>query len=173
MNEIAAVIKRGETVIQTTLHRAPIGLSVSVKVHPGIEEFMRRAGGGETVPVAASGRYWTPLSKTAPPLQAYVITPLEPFVIEDGSYVNLEALGYPLILDRNDRWPSNSVNISFLRLVGISEGAGITFGVKGVTSLSGASRLKDKLALAQIRFYKEYLRPMDFEITVSTSEISI
>lgn len=173
--ETASVIKRGETCIYTGLHRSLIGLTISVKTVPGVEEFMRRLGGGETVEVNAFGRYWLPewaLSipplPTGPPLMAYSVVPLEIMRTDDGPTITIDRLGQPFLhtVDRTE-----FINLSFLRLVGISEGAGVTFGMKGVYSLDGLRKLKDKLAVAERKFYLEYLRPIDLNVFINTTEV--
>lgn len=179
------VVKGGETCIQTTLSRRnrrfgdPAewkgGLIVSVKTLPRVEEFMQSLGQGETVDVGTVGRHWFPIS--GQPLQAYIIQSLNASrkQSDDGSFVTLDKLGSPLLLtdsERGDKYPT--VNLSFLRLRGISEGAGVMFGIKGVFSLDELQSFEKHLTAAQRKFYNDYMRPIDITIqlvTMSTQEV--
>ena len=173
---VATVTKGGETIIQTVLSRRsrragdPLGwkggLLITIKTLPRVEEFMQSLGQGETVDVSTVGRYWQEMSNQ--PLQAYIIQPLNSKQqSDDGSTITLDALGYPLVIQDphgGDRYPT--VNISFLRLRGISEGAGVTFGVKGVYNLDEMCKLRDRITLATRRFYVDYIRPIDMTVDI-------
>jgi len=179
----ANVVKSGELCIQTTLSRRNRrhgdppdwkgGLLISVKTLPRVEEFMQSLGTGETVDVGTVGRHWQAMS--AHPLHAYIIQNIPTHPGEDGTTVSLDKLGNPLLLidpERGEKYPM--INLSFLRLRGISDGAGITFGIKGVYSLDEMQRIEKRLTAAQRRFYNDYMRPIDITIqliTMSTQEV--
>ena len=183
--EVANVIKGGETCIQTILSRRhrragdPAGwkggLLITIKTLPRVEEFMQNLGQGEIVDVATVGRYWQEMPNQ--PLQAYIIQPFQKQQSDDGSIITLDALGHPLVIQEpgTDRYPV--VNISFLRLRGISEGAGVTFGVKGVYSRNEMGVLRDRITSATRRFYVDYIRPIDMTVdiivTVSQQEVQL
>lgn len=197
-DEVTTVLKRGENVLIFTLHRSPEGIRVSVKVHQAVEEFMRQLSGVEvqTFPVTALGKYWVPIGDT--PLLAYRLA--EPLNGVDGDLRwTVDPIAEPLLLqvggrrsqaaappgtpsgsisrgllddfDPSDRPSHPSVNLSFLRLVGASEGAGITFGLKGVQSLEALRETKDKVGAGFRSFYNRYLLPIDLTAIVSTREL--
>lgn len=163
----AAVIKRGETCIITELRRNALGLQLRVKTHPAVELFMRGLSdpSGSPLDVTVSDRYWEPQKGQS--LLAYRFA--QPF-IPTGDYT-LEALGRPLIEpeDRN----SGHINLSFLRLIGISEGAGISFALKGVYSLDALRRMQDRLTYSQQQFYINYIRPVNCSVIVSSQEVQL
>lgn len=179
----ASVIKGGETPIEILLSRkSKVGLRLSVKAFPQIEDYMRALGTGDRIPVELSGRHWRPVNQSDPPLMAYNLT--ERLSLK-GAY-NLDALGQPL--EAEDRYydgpptppgaitldggRSNGwVNLSFLRLAGISEGAGVSFQVRGVYTTDAAIELGERLSKAAYRFFLDYLRPVDVIVKVSTQEV--
>jgi hypothetical protein len=182
--QIASVVKSGETHIWVMLSRSgrkqgdPAdwkgGTRVTVRATTRVEEFMQNLGAGEVVDVATIGRYWQPIGGI--PLNAYVTQPFNPhFQIDDGSFITLDRLGHPLILPSPDGQQDrhSTVNLSFLRLRGISEGLGVTFGIKGVYSLDELRKVKDRISAASRRFYVDYLRPVDLLVTVSTQEVQL
>ena len=166
----AAVIKRGETCIETVFHRSFEGLVVDVKVHPGVEAFMRHHGHGETAPVVVNGRHWS-IAPREQPLMAYAYQPMELLRSDDGSYITLDKLGQPLVDTKDGR--ETYVNLSFLRLVGASEGAGVRFTIAGVYSDKFLRNQRDLIGNAQKKFYIEYLRPIDLRVTISTAEMVV
>lgn len=171
MSEAINVIKQGEMRVQVVLSRSPQGVLVRALAHPHVEEFMQRVGGGETVNVTSMGRHWIPLNKDVP-LLAYTIPPMEPIIGEDGVSINIDLLGRPLTT-LDERRGNDSLNLSFLRLVGISEGAGVQFGVKGVYTTTELRRLRDRMQLACQRLYNEYLRPVDVTFTLNAYELRL
>ncbi len=168
--ETAEVIKRGETCIETLLHRSLAGLSIDVKVHPGVEEFFRLRSVGEQVAVSTIGRHWTPTDKTKP-LMAYGYHALESLRSDDGATISVDRLGSPIIETKNNG--EVIVNISFLRLVGASEGAGIRFNINGVYSDKYLRTMREYLGNAQKKFYIEYLRPIDMRVTILTADLVV
>lgn len=174
------IVKRGETVLQFTLSRHQIGLAMRVKAHPLIEDFIRSMSGPEvsTLDVKASGRHWHPLMfdskevdgklvKVPKVLTAYRFTSTP--AKEQG--FTLDYLGSPLIINPAEDGPRTPlVNLSWLRLVGISEGLGITFGVKGVQSYDAMVIMKDQIAEGMKVFYTKYLKPADLTVTIATQE---
>lgn len=180
----ANILKRGENVLAFSLHRSPVGISMTVKAHNAIEEFMRKNSGAEiqTVKVASVGRYWE--AKGKEPLTAYrLVEKLQPDPQDNVRWSLEHGLGDPLIIVpqrddgelRRDGPPTGlltlkggTVNLSFLRLVGISEGAGVSFGIKGVQSLEALQDTKDRIGTAFRAFYVQYLKPVDLTVNIST-----
>jgi len=181
INVVGSVIKSSETCIQFILsrkgrkHGDPAdwkgGVSVTVRALPRVEEFMQNLGNG-TVDPQTSGRYW--ISFDERPLSAYIIQPVQAPMSDDGSAVSLNRLGQPLLMTHPDSG-NTVVNLSLLRLRGISEGTGVTFGLRGVYSLTELHKVRDKLVCASRRFYDEFVRPVDIGVTIygSTSEVKL
>lgn len=165
----ASVVKSGETPIEIYLsRRAEIGLRVQVKTFPQIEEYMRNLGTGTHIQVELSGRHWRPLKKDGAPLMAYDLMEK----LGDKDYL-LDSLGQPLFNPNNDgvHMPNIPPNISFLRLVGVSEGPGVSFQLRGVFSETAERELAIRLQKAATQFFLDYIRPVDFIVKVSMQEI--
>ena len=179
------VIKRGETSLTMTLHRSAGGLTLMVKAHPQIETFMRGLGTGEQIDVKACGPVWRPISKRddsgAPlnprPLMIYNQTiPVEPITIATGDVANINRPGQMIIEPYNDGISPGRkqlVNLSFLRIVGISEGAGVAFTVRGVHTYEAVNRMREQIGEAYKVFYRTYMKPIRMDIVVSTQEVPI
>lgn len=162
------VLKRGETILQSRFRRGAKGLRVWFKTHPSIEDIMR--SWAETVggqPVIGNtntyGRYWIGAS----PLPFYVVQEGRGSFPFSGGLYRLDSPGQPL-LDQNE-----VVNLSFLRLVGISENAGVEFTIAGVYSEPEAKRIQQLIGQASKRFYADYLLPVDLELTLSSQEVRV
>lgn len=181
------IVKRGETTMQVRLKRNTVGLFVSVKVHPGVEEFARALGSGDIQDVRALGRYWTPVgvrpssNPAECPLGTYNMTN-NPGLINAGSGVmfRLDRPGQPLsepsgvpttTRSRNGDNDIPVINLSFLRLQGVSEGAGVNFHVKGVYTMDAVKSLAEQIKDACRAFYAMYLKPIDLAVVVSTQEL--
>lgn len=180
MAETGTIIKRGETVIQFTLHRNQshskdgVGLFMSVKTVPAVEDFMRQLSVGlEPVEVKAAGRYWIALDKDHP-LTCYRLSEKIPIEQADDNGADnpfgFDYIGSPLLIP-SDHYRKPILNLSFLRLVGISEGAGVSFGIKGVQSLDSLHQIQEDMSTACRKFYVRYLKPIDLTVMVSTQEI--
>lgn len=175
----AAVVKRGETCIITTLSRTALGLSLRVKTHPAVELFMRGLAPADAPPVEVGivDRYWVPTTKQ--PFLAYRMgIALSPIInpATGGPLFTLDRLARPLLDDVDSDGRARSdlpVNLSYLRLIGISEGAGVVFNIRGVYSLDALRTLQDRIAIAQQQFYVNYIRPVNLSVIVSTQEIQL
>lgn len=147
------IVKGGETILTLELGRSKLneGLLLKVKAAPQIEAFMRSLGGGDSFNTILGGRYWEPIGTT--PLRVYnAIHNLPPSTI-----YTLTQHGRPLIPDLK----TDQVNLSFLRLVGISEPEGISFVVKGVYSKDLIYRIYTKVTEATTELYKQFLKPVN------------
>ena len=186
--------KGGEDIIQTSLRRTTQGLLVTIKAHPRVEEFMQRLSGGEVVSVSSIGRNWLtewtepeirvgdkviPSNRhiiRAEPLRAYALhVPFEPFRSNDGTWIDLDRLGHPLLSqgsnDGSIRGNDEQLNMSFIRLVGISQPEGVQFLLKTVFSMNGMKKLRDSIQNAQNSFITEYIKNVEYTITTATQTI--
>jgi len=167
------VIKKGETCLHVTLSRVKsvpanfpvgLGLMVSVKAHPALEEFCKNTiGDGKLIPVELINKGWVGTDPSKG-LQCYNL-PNRFTHVTGNIALDLGPIGTPL-------YQGDTVNLSFLRLAGISEGAGVSFYCKGVFSQDTMRNMKDKIGIATRALYNEYLRPVDMSIQVSTQEIA-
>lgn len=167
MAEDLTCIKRGETPIQGRLTRSSKGLRLSIKAHPLIEQLLREWSTHEAISVGTLGREWFPSDKE--PFQVWSLNQsLGPQLFGPALYYRIDQPGTPLIKIGDGM---TTINISFLRLIGISEGTGKTFDIKGVYSKDYIHDLGQKLITACKSFYASYLLPVDLHIKVSTEEI--
>ena len=172
-SEMSKIIKRGETVTQVILHRSMKGVSLQVKAHPAIEEFARALGDGEAQDIKIYGRHWHAIGDK--PLRIYnndlKVFKCESLTTDDPGNAKIgfryDQPGQPLI-DGN-----GFLNISFLRLVGVSEGGGVTFGISGVYTLDSLKRIRDSISSACRKFYVHYMRPVDLSVTISTQDLQL
>lgn len=163
----ASLIKSGELCMRLSLSRSALGLKVNVKVSPLIENFMRSLGTGDPEDVTAYGRLWLPEQETMP-LKVWNMGRNPMHTMTSNRY-SIAMPGSKLDLT-HDVGP-DAVNLSMLRLVGASEGDGVTFHIKGsVHSLDGLRDLKNKLGAAGRNLYVDYIKPVD--LTVYVTQIS-
>lgn len=186
MEEDLNIVKGGESVVRISLIRSARGLRVEVKAHPVVEEFfkMNAIHQGQTEPtthqVAVLGRFWQGAAgkgDTTAGLLAYDRVQQLPIVLGGDStdVANIDRLGQPLLephAHASGRRAHN-VNLSFLRLVGLSEPEGIVFYVRGVHSIDLVRETKDKIAEGVKRFYATYLKPVEMSVVCMTQEVSL
>ena len=178
--------------------RHPEGIVVTVKALPQIEAFMRTIATpegliegdigpdgnplGEPQPITrdalTEGRSWLPIDKDVP-LRLYVlsrlVSPVNGLRLDKGSQPLVSQGGGDLVESRDTpvgykSGNSRYANLSFLRLVGISEGAGVSFVVRGVFSDQQVKEIHSILLDGVRRFWTAYLKPMNMCIQVSTQE---
>jgi hypothetical protein len=170
----AVVAKSGETRIQTSLSRSSDGLKVTIWAQPQVEDFLRSLGTGSVIDVQTLGRYWAPagrelfvysLSKELGGLD--VNGKFSYYLDHPGTAISsIPEEGYSLT-----RGGGGALNLSFLRLVGISESGGVSFTVKGVYTRSMITQLGSQIEQATQKFYREFLKPYKLVISVSTMPI--
>lgn len=179
------ISKGGETKIQFTLRRSGHGLTIWVKTHPSVEELMKSLGNGELSDVRTYGRHWTPIPKESE-LQVYhmetgsmqgatwrldkvggqILSP----IMDDAPIPH--NTGAPTFTRHPTNWTSAQIaNLSFLRLVGVSEGVGVTFGVHGVFTFDQLASMKDKLTEGCKGLCKAYLTPVNYTVGITTYEM--
>lgn len=188
VEDVSAVVKSGDTGIRLFLSRSHLGLTLEVKLHPSVEDFMRNLSGGELVNTSINGRYWYPIDahgkalNDPPPMMAYECDITDKLMTDEGKEVVLGRLCQPLVeygssvqqvpgtsrLQVSNTPAHDKINISFLRLVGASNGKGVKFGVRGVFSKSSIYKMRDDLGEACRKFYMEYLRAMDLNVYIMT-----
>lgn len=177
--------KRGESCISMTFRRSMNGLTLTVKTHPLVEEFFRNISTGENVDVRNVGRHWTGLQKDQP-LMAYNLAEPIPFIHLDGAKrVRFDRLATHLVSPIGGGGDDGGlraapatagggreqdVNLGFLRLVGIGDGTGVTFTIRGVFSEKSVQDMRDAVAEGAKRFYQAYMKPLNMNISIVSSE---
>lgn len=162
--EVAQVVKTGENCIYVVIDRCPAasiakaGYQVSVTANIAVEEFFRGLGDGSVQLADTWSRGWLPIPKDGPPVTVYNLG--QPIRSDD---YRIDRPGAPLILPE-----TNEVNLSFLRIPGISDGM-VTFGVRGVIAFDQLRDVKSRVQSALGQFYKSYVRPVSLSVRVSTS----
>lgn len=192
----AITSKNGEIQIETSLRRSAQGLLVTVKASPAVEEFMQRVSEGDTQAVIASGRYW--LTEFTDPLsgkkvvinpnnlEAYSLYhPIPNFRSDDGVMASLENIGRPIFeIDMNEgsrgrpqlvnrdgsSAGDNVLNLSFIRLVGISNPEGVKFLLKSVISFGSLQRLRDQIQTAQNTFFRNYIKTIEYVVSTISQQ---
>lgn len=165
------VVKGGETIVNCTVSRAVRGAAITIKISPTLEEMMKNLGTGEVVDVRTIGhRYWDNQTK-GEKLMLYELTAASAQgVVADGAVpYRLDAPGHPIVITNDRGGYPEIVNLSFLRLVGISEG--LTFIVKGVFQEKDIIRMGERIRAAIKAFYANFMRPVDYHIVVSAQAI--
>lgn len=155
------LVKGGEQMISVSLLRNTAGIKVTVKAHPAVEEHFA-AQSGELLSVTEFGREWT--SKSA--LQVYHVVADPGVVTGPSGRYQIATVGRALVNDE-------VVNLSFLRLRGISEENGVTFYLKGAYSWPYVQKLAQRIVQAGRQFYMDYLKPGDITVTISTQETKL
>ena len=193
-DETVSIVKGGETIVEFTLSRTYVGTRLRVKAHSIVEDFFHQLVDPDNphVDVRAHGRYWEPVNsfgKVDKSSKLIAYSMIIPGELGDSSGLSLGLLGGPLSgglledIRGNDLTPAQPsigstyrpfredyINISFLRLVGISEGNGVTFGIKGIHTEPMLRKLKDQLYDEIKKFYVKFMKPIDLTVTMVVQE---
>lgn len=164
------VSKGGETKYRFNLNRSKMGLNFSIWAHPDIEEGFRLISEGtQPLEVGVFGRSW----RSTQPLLAYDTSAC---VIKGGANdprFSIDYLGQPLFIP-DGRGPGGLggvVNLSFLRLIGISEGEGVKFAIKGVVfGEEQITKLQIDIAEALKVFHRTFMKPINVTLFVTSQE---
>lgn len=137
------------------------GVKWSFKVDPRVEEFFKSFSGNQFSPAnILGGRDWTAIGEA--PLQCYQVS-------EDAfHHANHFFLGYQSFPMFVDQFP-NKINLSFLQVVGASEGK--EFLVKTPLSKGGKKDVRMMIERGMNEFAREYLMFGKMVIRVSSFEV--
>jgi hypothetical protein len=166
------------TWIDFTITRGPIrgkdrnrvGLLIRIKARRDVEEFMSSLAQGRRVPVDAVADMWQNCNPDDSGLEFYEVD--SPF--ENQRLYSLEHVaGPPIISQNNDgrglriqQQQDDVVNLSFLRLAGISNDSGITVGLIGAYSNDYLKKMKLLLPKAITQFLQDYIIPVTINLQV-------
>lgn len=148
--------------ITMRLRRSTQGIIVFVKAHEAFERYFKSLS-GESSPVSNYHREWTPLTPKGP-LQVWDMTAHTGIIQGSGIRYRIDVPGYQLMMD------SEVINMSFLRLVGVSSPEGISFEVKGAFTRKYIQNLVRLLMNAGKWLYIDFLKPVDIMVTVNAQE---
>lgn len=143
--------------IAITLGRHRDGIKVHVKTWPDVEVFFSKwSGGVQERP--AHGRLWKPVGDSELRLWALALhnvnpTPMRPYSLVHSGAGFVVGDGY--------------ANISFLRLIGISEPEGRSFVMETVLGKSEVASMAQRLSDACNLYYGEYLQDITMRAVVS------
>lgn len=156
----------GENWLKLSMTPHKKGLLVEVKAHPLIEDFIRSLGSGKTQSLEENigrGRTgWTVTDPEAGPIavwhmgQNLELPPGE----REQFYLNLP--GYGLLYD-------NIINLSFLRIAGISNGVSF-ISERDVYPIAFRRELKRRIGDAFRRFCMDYIKPVKITLVMTGLE---
>lgn len=143
------------------------GLELELYAHPRVEQFFKILA-GTTKPVnieGCGGKLW--FSPEGKQLQIYNFPQVRD--IRDAPYTYFYP-GYGF--NNTDLGLADySTNLSFLRLIGISEPGGVKLGIKSVMSFPAREELKESLIMSVRKFIRENLSKTKLELIITQREI--
>jgi hypothetical protein len=165
-----SVSKGGELLLQTAVRRDKKGVTITVRASASIEDMMATMALDQAPrPVAEYHRYWTSDKNLVVYGLAADLGGIK--AVSSRLAYRLDRPGNPLDLRDDARGAGiEIINLSFLRLVGVSDG--VSFTVNQVYSRDGIADLCKKVEEATRHFYVQYLKPIDMRIMVITQELS-
>lgn len=141
-------------------NKAGAGIDITVRALPEIEQFMKNLGRGRKDPIESYGGMWI-----KPDERSLDVYALAQGLSEDRVNYTIAYPGREIILD------DDVVNISFLRLAGISEGTGVTFTLAGVMSAKERIDLRNKFSRAVRQFCLDYITPTKVSVVIEGNEL--
>lgn len=163
------MVKSGEMCLNINVRRALGGVNFSVKAAPAVEALFKSWGDGGSRRVHEYVRDgWLPVGGAQ--LNVYNLAKPNGISIgDDGETFCIDNPGHPIISTHPVSGQENVLNMSFLRLEGISTDTGISFSIKGVYTIEMLKKIVDRIRFASRRIYNSYLKPADFNLQVFTS----
>lgn len=147
-------IKPGTDLIDIQVKRGLRGITVHVKAHQIVESFMSAISHGKIRQLGDLDNTWAS-AQPEQPLQIYNIN------------YNLATQDYQLNLAGGDLFQGNVLNLSFLKLKGISDEDGVTFNLTTPINRDQFKRLEGMLLNATTNFYRDFIKPMNLSVSVS------
>jgi hypothetical protein len=141
-------------------------LIINVRARPEIENFMRGLANDRKLPVDNFADMWDSVNKQI--LQAYDIQQNFP-----SHVYTLEAVGLPLLpnyievnLGKKEAFNNDTVNLSFLKLVGISEPEGVSIAFNNPYSAQYINKFKALWPAAALQFLRDYVVPITIHLSI-------
>lgn len=166
---VSDLIKNSDLCIHIGLSRSRHGIRLDVKTSPVVETFMRSLGNGEKQPISAWGRDWVPDNEdTQLVVWRADSSKIAKLTTSSGIEYGLNYVARALDISADLGTTKGVANLSFLRLVGVGEGNGVSFHIKNtVSSLSNMRDLKNLLGSAAKNLYADYIRPVNLNVYVA------
>lgn len=160
--------------VDFTLTRGPIrgeernkvGLILKIKARRDVEDFMRGLADGHRTLVEAVGDSWYNCNNSGTPLEVY-----DAAVEARNKLYTMNGVGQPLLVIQDPgrlRAANNEeqVNLSFLKLVGISNSEGVSIGFVGAYSADYVSKVRNALPNVVTQFLRDYLVPITINLQI-------
>lgn len=143
--------------------KANIGLTYHVRVDPRIEAFVRQLGQGENIDVFNYANDWTPISPAN--MSIYSFPQASDAAMRAQGFTMLFPGGLPTLAAKaiglRETVPGEEfVNMSFLRIVGISSPEGVTFGINSAHSTPYVRKLLSDITNHMKVIIRDYISPL-------------
>jgi hypothetical protein len=142
-----------------TLDRRSDGVTLVARADPRVEAFMSGLGYGESDPTDLYGRMWVPSDPTK------ILRVYKSSVDLGGRFLDKYTMSYPCgAFDME-----GLINLSFLRLVGLSEG--VSFRIELPMSRSRVGSLKNNILEGVQEFLREYIVPVHVNLKLVSQPV--
>lgn len=158
MEDIVEVSKGGICWFEMSINRGAKGMELFVRAAPQIEAFMKNLG-GEKEQVAMYGRDW--IAVGGKDLEIYGI----------GKIGNGQTYALSRPAEGFDNPKDGRVNITFLRLVGISEPAGVRFLITEPVSKQYIKGISARLIGEVKNFVRDFIVPVTVNLRISSQDL--
>ena len=169
-------LERGST--KQSFKDKGIGLRVTVRARPSVEEFIKQLAGGRTTDATAYGEAWHSMDDS--PLEVYIVD--EPDQTTDytllgvgGSLIQYPAQprsrGLSTLGSSDPTAPKPTINLGILRLVGISKPDGVTIGLQGMYSPEYMKILRAQLPIVTRQFLHDYIVPITLNLEIVSKDV--
>lgn len=156
------VVKSGICWFELGVGRGSKGLEISLKAVPQLEEFFQGLSGGKKDPIELYGRNWS--SGDNRDLEIYGLQ--RDLQLENANYfVNRPT--EPLEEDGR----GSRLNLSFLRLVGISDPQGVKFVISGPYSKEYTRVLTARIGAETRNLIRDFVVPVYINLRISSQDI--
>lgn len=157
-----------------------VGLILRIQANPVLETYMQQLSKGRALPVDSFGDLWHNCGNKDKGLEVYDVSDslstknyqfnavAQPLTYnrygEDGPRVRRAANG--LEVAEPARVDEDIINLSFLKLVGISDEGGVTVGIAGAYSAAYMQTLQSKLPAVTKEFLRDFIVPITINLQI-------
>lgn len=168
----SSVTKGGVAWLEMSFDRGKKGLEIYAKADPRVEDFMQSlACGAPPEPIENYGHEWYMVKN---PLLVYPLErglPNSTYTIEKVG----EGFKHPAVSNNGERQllipASPKLNISFLRIVGIGQPGGVTWGLSGPVSKPYIRTIAGEIAAEVRNLVRDYIVPVHINLRISSQEL--
>ncbi len=163
------VSKGGVCWAEFILKRCPKGLDFTVRVLPEVEELIKSLTTGKKEPAEAYGMEWFPIE----PAGDLMIYRTDKRSIEGDSWT-IDKVAQPLLTvpdpraerDPYERLAAKKVNMSFLRIAGLSNPNGVRFGIHGPFSKDFIKQYGTDIIREMKNLVQQYIVPVNINLRI-------